>query len=699
MVYLRKSCFYMHPERSSMALSKYLVTAMLLLFLAARTGAQPVTVTRSEVKVTENGVDFFVHTVAPGHTLFSIARAYEVDQAEIIRYNPQAATGLQAGQILKIPDVSKTGTTGGKQENGSGSQGITHIVAAGETLFGIARKYGIQPQEIIRANPQVASFDNLAIGQELLIPVARQLGEGTRVMHEEKDSVIMHQVQKGESLYGIAQLYKTIPDSIIAWNPVLKEKTIKKGMDLRIIIKVISSRPVEVLKITPEVIRYDTVLHRIQDKETIWGLARRYNTTVDKIMELNPELKDGLKTGYYIYVPVPATGEKTAEPAPMVRTSGCENSRFKTKYKVALLIPLYLDEIDRITIPHVTDDLIRKPYFKSFSFLEFYQGVMIAADSMKKAGLSVDIHVFDTANDTMQVKKILAKPEMAYMDLIIGPFFLLEYNLVAAFAVKNQIRVVSPFARNNTLLSQHNNLFQLNAASDSKIAELARHIAKTYPDPNVIFVISNNEEDRELSRTFRSNLEAYAVNQTRKPQFAEVVYSEKGMTGVSTHLDATRTNIIVNLITGETSVSNYISGIARLSKTFNIIMFGMPEWRDYRTFDLGDLMLVNLHLFSNTFVDYSNPNTIAYLSEYRHRYKGEPDEDHYGFMGYDVALYFFRALYEFGLDFENCLPQLSYNPVSTGFRWKQVNGQGYENIHLNLYRYNDYNLEPVKQAK
>lgn len=693
----------MHPEKSSMALSKYFITALSLLLMATVAVAQPVTVTKSEVKVTENGVVFFVHTVAPGHTLFSISRAYEVDQAEIVRYNPSAEAGLQAGQILKIPDNTKSGQGGVKQdqkmENDPGSRGITHTVAAGETLFGIARKYGIQPQEIIKANPQLPSFDNLAIGQELLIPVARQLGEGTRIIHEEKDSVIMHEVQKGESLYGIAQLYKTTPDSIIAWNPVLKEKTIKKGMELRIIVRVRTSKTVEILKVTPEVLRYDTVLHRIQDKETIWGLAKRYNTTVDKIMELNPELKDGLKTGYYIYVPVPATGEKKSEPSPIVRTQGCENSRFKSRYTIALLIPLYLDEIDRIAIPQVTDDLIRKPYFKSFSFLEFYQGVMIAADSMKKAGLSIDLHVFDTANDTMQVKKILAKPEMAYMDLIIGPFFLPEYNLVAAFAAKNQIRVVSPFARNNTLLGQHSNLFQINAGSDSKIAELARHIAKTYPDPNVIFVISNNEEDRGLSRTFRSNLEAYAVNQTRKPQFAEVVYSEKGMTGVSTHLDATRTNIVVNLITGETAVSNYIAGMARLTKTFNIIMFGLPEWKDYRTFELADLMSVKLHLFSNTFVDYNNPITIAYLTEYRNRYKGEPDEDHYGFMGYDVALYFFRALHEFGLDFDNCLPQLSYNPVSTGFRWKQVNGKGYENIHLNLYRFNDYNMEAVKQAK
>jgi LysM repeat protein/ABC-type branched-subunit amino acid transport system substrate-binding protein len=687
---------------SSISFFRYSVlTILLLAFLSAR--AQPVTVTRSAVKVTEGGISYYMHTVEAGHTLFSIAKVYEVDQNEILRLNPGTSGGLKVGQVLKIPDTgSELSQSAGANaaKTPSENQGyLIHKVEAGDNLFAIARKYGVPVQDISRANPQITSPENLTIGMEIRIPGAKQLGNALMAMHEEKDSTIFHEVQKGESLFGIAQQYKTHPDSIIAWNPVLNEKPLKKGQEIKIVIKVKSSKPVAIVQETDAEIRYDTIVYQIQDKETVWGIAKKYNTTVDKIMEINPELKDGLKAGYYIYVPVPVTGSKKADNTNPWKPFGCENSRFKPKYKVALLIPLYLDEIDRISIPQVNDDLVRKPYFKSFTFIEFYQGLLIAVDSMKKAGLSIDLYVFDTANDTIQVKKILAKPEMAYMDMIIGPFFLPEHNLVAAFCARHDIKLVSPFARNNQILEQNSNIFQINAASDSKIAELARHIAKTYPDPNVIMVISNDEDDRGLSRTFKSNLEAYAINQTKKPQFTEVIYTEKGITGVSTQLDATRVNIIVNLITGETSVSNYVSGMAKLSKSFNIIMFGLPEWKDYRIFELNDLMAVKLHLFSNTFVDPKNPNAIAFLREYRNRYKGDPEENNYGYMGYDVGLYFLKALYEYGLDFENCLSQLNYTPVSSGFRWQQVKGKGYENVYLNLFRYNDFNIEPVKQAK
>jgi LysM repeat protein/ABC-type branched-subunit amino acid transport system substrate-binding protein len=684
------------------------ITAIVLFILLIAAGyAQPVTVKKSDVKITEGGQTFFIHTIAPQQTLFSIARAYEVDQAEIIRHNPSVTTGLKAGETLKIPDKAARSTA---IQPGAGQQGavspamLTHVVGAGETLFGIARRYGVTSQQVMLANPEVTNFETLQIGQVLNVPVASQLGAAVSVTTEEADSVVIHEVQRGESLFGIAKKYQVSSDSLMAWNPELKDKPLRKGQELRIIIKVtrtqlVTPDPVKTGAATPTTTVYDTVLHQIQDKETVWGLARRYNTTAEQIIALNPEVKDGLKKGYYIYIPVPRIGEKPTTATAGTKGKGCENSRYRTKYKVALLIPLYLDEIDRIHITPSTEDQIRKPYFKSFGFIEFYEGMLIAVDSMKRAGLSVDLYVFDTGDDTITMKRILAKPEMAYMDLIIGPFFAQPYTIAAKFAARNTIKIVSPFARNQQLVSQHRNVFQMNASSETKMEELARFIAKTYQDPNIILVMSAQETDKSLAKAFKTSLDAHTATQTRKVQYFEVMYPEKGATGVSTRLDVNKPNIIVNLITGETMISNYVTHMARLTKNFQITMFGMPEWRDYRTFDLNDLMLVNLHLFANAFVDYNHPNTIAFLAEFRDRYKGEPEENYYGFMGYDLGMYFLKALFEFGLDFENCLDQIRYSPISTGFRWEQVNGNGQENIFLNIYRYKDFSMEPVKQVK
>lgn len=680
---------------------KRLSLIIISLLLISTIFAQPVTVKISDVKIVEEGQTFYLHSVSPGQTLFSISRAYEVDQAEIMKHNPNLSTVLQAGLTLRIPDKSVPGKprTTTAQPNDTVRSFLQHTVAPGETLFGIARLHNVSVQQVINANPDITNFDNLQIGQAIKIPVRKISSYPLSVLEIETDSVCIHQVQRGESLFGIAQKYKVGQDSLITWNPELKDNPLRRGQDLRIIykVKIIQPKPT-VTPIETAKIKYDTILHQIQEKETIWGLAKRYNTTVDQIVELNPELKEGLKKGYYIYIPVPVTSEKIQETV-TAKSKGCENSRYKAKYKIALLIPLYLDEIDRIYITPGTDEQIRKPFFKPFSFLEFYEGVLIAIDSMKRAGLSIDMHVYDTGNDSITLKRILAKPEMPYMDLIIGPFFMQNYSIAAQFAARHNIKIVSPFARNPQLIASHGNLFQLNASSESKLAELARHIARSYQDPNVILVMSNTETDKALAKAFNLSFELHTAAQARKPNYIEVIYSDRGAAGVSTRLDVGRQNIIVNLITGETTVSNYVSAMANLTKNFRITMYGMPEWRDYRTFDLVDLMALDMHLFSNAFVDYENPATIAFLNEFRSRYKGEPEENYYGYIGYDVALYFLKAIHEYGLDFENCLGEMNYNPIGTGFLWEQVKGKGYENIYLNIFRFNDFRLEPVKQKR
>jgi LysM repeat protein/ABC-type branched-subunit amino acid transport system substrate-binding protein len=669
------------------------------LCITATLAAQPITVNKSEAKITEGGMTFYLHTVDAGQTLFSIARAYEVNQTDIIRYNPTAETVLQLGQVLKIPDFSAT-TIRAAAAPAHSDTTQKHTIAPGETLFSVARIYGITVQALKTANPQISNFDNLKIGDILIIPQAKPVDDRIQIRVYTVDSVVHHEVQRGESLFGISRTYNVSQDSVISWNPELADAPLKRGQTLRI---VYTKEVQEVIQPTTKIeqqsssttITYETLMHHIRDQETIWGLARRYNTTVDELMALNPELKDGLKKGHFIYVPV-AKAVTDVNKEPIATSKGCEQSRYREKYKVALMIPLYLDEIDRIFITPGSDDQITKPFFRPFSFIEFYQGMLIALDSLKKTGLTVDLHVYDITDDTLSLKRILADPALQYMDLIIGPFFTGSYEVAARFAIQYNIKLVSPFARNTSLLAGNSNLFQMNAGSDTKLRKLAKHIAARYDDPRVILVTDNNEEHKALANAFRSSLEHHTSARSRKPYYTEIVYAAKGLAGVSTQLDATKHNVIVNLITGETMVSNYISNIARLSRDFEITMFGIPEWHAYRTFNLNNLMDVNLNLFATAFVDYEAPHTKHFLHEYRKRYKGEPEENYYAFMGYDIGMYFLSALHQFGLDFEACLNQHNYRHLGTGFIW-QRSGLGYENTHLNLFRYHDFNIETVTQ--
>jgi membrane-bound lytic murein transglycosylase D len=130
------------------------------------------------------------HTVASGETFYGIARRYGVTAAQLRAINPDVdQEQLEIGDVLRLPasardsragssssstQAPRTGSQSGGQRTGNqagSTQRRTHTVAAGETLFGIARRYGVTVAAIREANEM--ETDQVRTGQRLVIPPAR----------------------------------------------------------------------------------------------------------------------------------------------------------------------------------------------------------------------------------------------------------------------------------------------------------------------------------------------------------------------------------------------------------------------------------------------------------------------------------------------------------------------------------------------
>ncbi len=120
------------------------------------------------------------YTVLQGEWVYSIARKFNVDPQAIIDLNGLVAPyALTPGQTLKIPGSCPTGSTpvvvatvtaGGPTVTPGGTvSGTVYYVQAGEWVYSIARKFGVDPQAIIDANNLVAPY-TLSVGQKLIIP-------------------------------------------------------------------------------------------------------------------------------------------------------------------------------------------------------------------------------------------------------------------------------------------------------------------------------------------------------------------------------------------------------------------------------------------------------------------------------------------------------------------------------------------------
>ena len=115
----------------------------------------------------DNEPNFYYHKVLPKQTLYSLSKQYGVRQDDIIRYNPQAATGLRAGEVLRIPkpeDIYQDRKAAKQQEDLSVKY-LIHRVQPKETLYAISKQYAVEMNDILRLNP---GLEVLTIGQELL---------------------------------------------------------------------------------------------------------------------------------------------------------------------------------------------------------------------------------------------------------------------------------------------------------------------------------------------------------------------------------------------------------------------------------------------------------------------------------------------------------------------------------------------------
>jgi LysM repeat protein len=182
----------------------------------------------------------------------------------------------------------------------SGTEYYKYTVEKGIGLYRIAINFGVSQDDIIKANPSAAQ--GLAEGQTLLIPMATNISKA--------QVGITHTVEKGQTLYSIAQKYAVSVAAITERNPSVQEG-LKEGM-------VLSIPQGEDFRTESLGTRTDTkgyTLHTVQEKETLYGIGGKYNIPVEQILNDNPGLHDsGLQAGAVVRIKNSAMVAK-AEPA------------------------------------------------------------------------------------------------------------------------------------------------------------------------------------------------------------------------------------------------------------------------------------------------------------------------------------------------------------------------------------------------
>lgn len=214
------------------------------------------------------------YIVQKGDSLYSIANKLGTTVSELKKENNLTSNTLQIGQILRIPT----------KEIYEGEENV-YIVQKGDTLYSVAMANNTTVDELKKANNLTSNI--LSTGQLLKIPSAL-LPEST------------YTVKKGDSLYSIANEYNTTVEELKRINN-LTSNTLSIGQ----VLKLPSDKP---NKIEQE---KNTITYTVQKGDSLYSIARKYSTTIDKIKDLNNLTTNLLSIGQVLLIPTDTNLETT----------------------------------------------------------------------------------------------------------------------------------------------------------------------------------------------------------------------------------------------------------------------------------------------------------------------------------------------------------------------------------------------------
>lgn len=497
----------------------------------------------------------------------------------------------------------------------------------------------------------------------------------------------IHTVEKGQTLYAISKAYEMNVNDIILENPDAMNG-IQPGQTLRI--------PFE-KKAATTVVLPDTarkfIIHKVEAGQTVYSLSKKYNVTENDIYSNNPDARLGLKIGMELKIPVAKAHVDPGTSLPIIDTVPHPDSIptvMRDVYNVAFMMPLQLWNVGNIE----PDDIVADPPKSEFpqkpkAAVEFYEGALMAIDSMRKAGMRVNVWVYDVDDlDSGKTSAILAQPEFATMDLIIGPFSPGPFDDIAEFANAHHIGIISPVSTANRVLFKNPMAVKAVPSPSTQMEQLAAHISTQRKDENVILITSGLLREQKTCSAFKDEM-----NRLRVADMKDSILVNQGFSGIESKLVKDKMNVLIIPSNSQAFVTDLIRNLYGLAEKYQITVYGMPGWMDYDNLDFEYLEALHFHFAAPYFVDYEAPLTKKFILQYRSIYGGDPTS--FAFAGYDITMFFLQQLRTSGTGFVPAVNGKTGEGIQQSFSFARSDAEsGYENFGIRIVHISDYELVP-----
>ena len=447
---------------------------------------------------------------------------------------------------------------------------------------------------------------------------------------------ITHEVAPQQTLYAIARLYEVAIDSLINWNPSAANG-LKIGQAIRIHHAILpfdltdpqpqgsSSTGTAYFahKLTDTIIR-----HTVLEKETLYSISKRYMVPVDSLLALNKMSSYKVTPGQKLRVPIQK--EKSSEvpiqaiPAAQKWSSSAPFDfpvPKKQQYEIAVFLPFQLDS-------SATNNR-----FVAAAALDYYMGMKLALDSLKKIGLVANVHVFDDNTVSPGLANILEGPEMKQMDLIFSPLQEKPAQAVASFAKAHGIPVVFPVQMPTAMVQMATNFIAYTAPVEAHVQTLARHLHAQYKGCTIVLINSPIAADQQLEQEFKKAFMGVST------AVSKLKLQEASWTNYQRFKSAGGTQVLVSFSSDRAKVVGLLKAAALDS---SLIIVGQKDWLDFKELDDPEVRDQTFLVALPSYFNYHAPQVIRFHKNFRRSYN--TDLTKIACLGFDATLHIGKQL-------------------------------------------------------
>lgn len=601
------------------------------------------------------------YEVKRGETKSGLSRRFGVSIAMLEQQNPHIIRTLQAGHIINVDKTIK--------EEARQARDGEHIVVKGETLWGIARRNGINVAQLTAANANKLS-EFLQIGQVLTIP------------DKNSNSSISGQylVKRGDTKFGLAKRFNMTIAELEQKNPhIINMLMAGHKLDVDNTISVVStdndnSDSTSSTSDETEDKRY--VDYIIQPRETLFGLSKKAGMTINEFTNLNPKLLVSVNAGDVIKMPINASqidvvsdDTSTASSDSTTETATNKNSALYSNLNTSNTNGLYFYTPfsgNELSSPELRQSMLNNndDYEK---FLEFFQGAQVAIDSALALNLNFDITLIKKSD----VKSPLKIESPYYKNAILVPF-LENSTRLSKIESNEKISVIDIESNMNPI--ENRIVYKSIPSKNLQKTTTLNYIANK--DAQVV-VVSDLDETRNKDLILNTVPEAKFLNVDKagffKKNALDKAFSKDKLNYVV--LDSKKTIVFLNTTTALMSkLSDYNIQLVLIDASL------LPKKSEVSDMRYRILKLI----YPSTLAEKSNQGATNFETSYEKLFNSKPSR--YAMLGFDITLDVILRLSQ-NSSFENTIDNITSEHPHLKFDYKKIDNINYSNTAIHLMQY------------